>query len=267
MTKRVLVVDDDPWIRQLIRTMLSHSDYDCDEAENGKQGLAKALSYHPDLIISDILMDTMDGWTFIRQLRSRSEFNLVPVIFLTALDSEEDRIKGFHVGADDYLVKPFHHDEFQARIEKAFKSIDRMRDYVEKVAAYENPTLALKGSLKELGLSSLLTLFELEKKTGILILKTVEPSSEGRIFFRKGNILDAMVTGHETEQGAFAIYTMLQWSSGQFEFLAVDVDMKKKINESTTNLLMNGAQLIDERAEAERRKNEKKNAQKISAEK
>src|SRR5262245_16668449 len=104
---RILVVDDDAWILRMVTTVLEKRGYEIHIAGDGEDGLQKARTLGPDLIITDVMMPRMDGWALVKQLRAAPQLAFVPVIFLTALGSDEDRIRGFRLGADDYLPKPF----------------------------------------------------------------------------------------------------------------------------------------------------------------
>src|SRR5215213_6955783 len=99
---RILVIDDDAWILRMVTSVLEKRGYVVDTASDGEEGLNKAIASPPDLVICDVMMPRKDGWTVVKALRSRSEFAFVPVIFLSALGSDEDRIRGFRLGADDY---------------------------------------------------------------------------------------------------------------------------------------------------------------------
>ncbi|MCK5795647.1 MAG: response regulator [Deltaproteobacteria bacterium] len=252
MNKKILIVDDDPAIRHMVTTMLAHEAFSVEQAQNGQEGLEIARSWLPDLVISDILMDTMDGWTFVKTLRSDPRLALVPVIFLSALDSREDRIRGFRLGADDYLPKPFHIDELKARIDRTFSALRRMHEHAREFATHDNDNATLEGDLSQLGLSSLLTILDMERKSGVLVVRSHR--GQGRIFLRKGAVVAATLRGEASEEDAFAIYAMLAWTDGSFSFSAIDVDMDNRVNQSTTKLLMDGAQLLDERTEAARRR-------------
>ena len=121
---------------------------------------------------------------------------MVPVIFLTALNSDEDRILGFRLGADDYLAKPFRFEELDLRVDRVLRTIDRIHSRVEKDLAAADPEgLGLRGDLAHLGVSALLTILEMERKSGILVLKT---RKTGRVFLRDGRVLAAFVDGKET---------------------------------------------------------------------
>ena len=111
---RILVVDDEERIVNFLRSKLKASGYEVLTASNGLEGLEQAQAQEPDLIVLDLLMPKMDGLEMLKELRT---FSAVPVIILTAKGADADRIKGFQLGADDYLPKPFNPDELVARVE------------------------------------------------------------------------------------------------------------------------------------------------------
>lgn len=243
MGSRILIVDDNPWVRRMVGTMLERGGHTVETATNGQEGLDKAGVFSPDLIMTDVLMEQMDGWTFVRTLRSRTETSMIPVIFLTALDSEEDRIRGFRLGADDYLAKPFRFEELNLRVERTLRSVGRMRETADGLRQHENGQVSLRGDLGQLGVSALLTILEMERKSGILVLQS---ELTGRVFIRAGTVVAAFIEGAKAQGGAEAVYEMLSWSAGTFQFRALDVDMEDRIQSSTAHLLMEGARRIDE---------------------
>jgi DNA-binding response OmpR family regulator len=107
MPPRILVADDDAWILRMVTTVLKKRGYEVDTAPDGEQAYERALSNPPDLLITDVMMPNVDGWTLVKRMREHPVLRDVPVIFLTALSSDDDRIHGFRLGADDYLPKPF----------------------------------------------------------------------------------------------------------------------------------------------------------------
>jgi two-component system response regulator MprA len=111
---KVLIVDDEPAVRDALRRSLSFEGYGTELAEDGPEALEKTASYEPDLILLDVLMPRMDGLTVARRLRESGR--RVPILMLTARDTVGDRVTGLDAGADDYLVKPFELDELLARI-------------------------------------------------------------------------------------------------------------------------------------------------------
>ncbi|AMP09632.1 response regulator [Collimonas arenae] len=110
---RILLVEDEPKAGEYLRKGLSETGYVVDWVRNGADGLHCATSDDYDLIVLDVMLPGMDGWAVIRELRKN---HATPVLFLTARDEVEDRIKGLELGADDYLVKPFAFAELVARI-------------------------------------------------------------------------------------------------------------------------------------------------------
>jgi len=116
MPLTVLIADDDFGIRLSIGDYLEINGYSVITAENGKQALALVEEYQPHLIVSDINMPEMDGYEFVRRVRLRPAFRLLPVIFLTERISTEERIRGYQLGCDNYLSKPFELAELGAVI-------------------------------------------------------------------------------------------------------------------------------------------------------
>ena len=110
----ILVVDDEPAVRQALSSSLIFEGYRVGEASDGVEALEQAEKLRPDLIVLDVLMPRMDGLTACRRLRTQGE--RTPVLMLTARDMVGDRVTGLDAGADDYLVKPFELDELLARI-------------------------------------------------------------------------------------------------------------------------------------------------------
>lgn len=111
---RVLVVDDETPITELVTMALRYEGYQMEQAHSGREAIDKVSQFHPDLIILDIMMPDLDGYEVARRLRQENQ--QVPIIFLTAKDSTEDKVRGLGVGADDYVTKPFSLEELSARV-------------------------------------------------------------------------------------------------------------------------------------------------------
>ncbi|HEX3129127.1 MAG TPA: two-component regulator propeller domain-containing protein [Thermoanaerobaculia bacterium] len=125
----VLVVDDNADMRAYVRRHLE-PDYRVIEAADGVQGLERARSFLPDLVVSDVMMPGLDGNALFRSLREDPELDLVPVILLTAKASAENRIQGLRDGVDDYLVKPFDPRELKARVDNLLASRRRLLERI-----------------------------------------------------------------------------------------------------------------------------------------
>jgi two-component system OmpR family response regulator len=111
---RLLVVDDEPNIRELLSASLRYAGFDVATAADGQQALALADSFRPDLLVLDVMMPGLDGFGVVRRLRQSGRHT--PVLFLTARDAAEDKVSGLTLGGDDYVTKPFSLDEVLARI-------------------------------------------------------------------------------------------------------------------------------------------------------
>lgn len=113
MTNKILVVDDDAHIRELVKVFLKNEGFDVCEAADGIAALSRLETIKVDLVILDIMMPNMDGWQLCRELREHYD---LPVIMITVEGETSQKIKGFELGADDYLVKPFDPLELVARV-------------------------------------------------------------------------------------------------------------------------------------------------------
>ena len=116
--RKVLVVDDEESVRELIELYLTKEGFDVVLAKDGKEALRLNGEHHPDLIVLDLMLPGLDGWEVCKQIRSTSR---VPIIMLTARSEEVDRVVGLELGADDYVVKPFSPREMVARVKAVLR--------------------------------------------------------------------------------------------------------------------------------------------------
>ena len=123
---KLLVVDDEPNIRELLSTSLRFAGFEVIAAANGREALAAAEEHNPDLAVLDVMLPDMDGFTVTRRLRAAGRH--FPVLFLTARDDTEDKVTGLTVGGDDYVTKPFSLDEVVARIRAVLRRTQPMED-------------------------------------------------------------------------------------------------------------------------------------------
>lgn len=112
---RVLVIDDDPGLLTLLKLGLERDEFEVVTAQCGEEGLRRAYDTHPEAVILDIMMPTVDGWTVCRELRQVCDS---PIIMLTAKSGTNDVVRGFSIGANDYMVKPCKLEELKARLRK-----------------------------------------------------------------------------------------------------------------------------------------------------
>ena len=137
---KILVVEDDPAISNLIRTTLETQDYQYHTAKNGSGALLDAVSYNPDVVILDLGLPDMDGVDIIKKIRGWSS---MPIIVVSARTEDQDKVDALDAGADDYLTKPFSIDEFLARLRVALR-----RSQTEGGKAAEESSVYVNGELK-----------------------------------------------------------------------------------------------------------------------
>ncbi|MFM7573922.1 MAG: response regulator transcription factor [Snowella sp.] len=123
---RILVIDDDPTISELVSINLEMAGYDVNQAEDGIKGQALALQSPPDLIMLDLMLPKVDGFTVCQRLRRDARTADIPVLMLTALGQIQDKVEGFNAGADDYLTKPLDVEEMLLRVRALLRRTDRI---------------------------------------------------------------------------------------------------------------------------------------------
>jgi CheY-like chemotaxis protein len=200
------------------------------------EALALCLKEPPDVILSDVTMPRMDGWQLLRLLRARPQLQAVPVIFLTTLSGEEERLRGYQLGVDDYVAKPCRSVELRARV-------DRLTARARAAAKKEEKN-ALRGDLEQVSLPSLFTFLELERKTGRL---AVLADKTAYLWVREGRPLRMEIEDAEPYMTQLELMsTLLGWTAGQFDFLAEPVDGDDQLSQSFTQILLDHARFTDE---------------------
>lgn len=131
---KILVIDDEPTINELIKVNLELLGYEVIQALDGIKGFALAKQELPNLILLDVMMPQVDGFTVAQRIRQNETTRNIPILMLTALSQLNDKVKGFDIGVDDYLVKPFEMEELKVRIRALLK---RSKQLPESVATRE----------------------------------------------------------------------------------------------------------------------------------
>jgi DNA-binding response OmpR family regulator/HPt (histidine-containing phosphotransfer) domain-containing protein len=239
---RFLVVDDDPALLYMMSKMMKKWGYEIATAADGEEGLALARQNRFDLVILDLMMPRKDGWEVLRELRGFPGYEMTPVMFVTSMGSDKHRIKSLKLGADDYLIKPFHFKELKLRIDNILKRQEASASWRQSRGV---PGGSLHGTLDQMGLPSLLMSMEMEGKTGILNVENSETQERGYIFMNDGRIIRARLNrpGPKNEE---LIYYLLTWPTGRFELKSLDVQMPAEMNVPVTSLLLEGARRHDE---------------------
>jgi DNA-binding response OmpR family regulator len=138
--KKILVIDDEDINLEFFEVMLSKLGFEVEQAGDGEQGLAKARSFFPDLIILDTIMPKMSGWKLTKILKEDQKLKDIPIIMLSSLDDVKDKVAGFELGIDDYITKPFNFSEVLARI----KAVLRNRELIAQLMSRESRFLLVE---------------------------------------------------------------------------------------------------------------------------
>ena len=138
--KRLLLIDDDPNLILLVKDYLEFRGYEVVTAENGREALDVLEQDIPDMIICDVMMPEMDGYTFVNHVREDERTSWIPVLFLSAKGQSQDRVKGLNIGADVYMVKPFEPEELVAQVEASLKQSFRQQRQTLTNGSGDNPS-------------------------------------------------------------------------------------------------------------------------------
>ncbi|HTM20267.1 MAG TPA: response regulator [Kofleriaceae bacterium] len=238
VVSRILVVDDDAAARERTAELMRDAGHEVFVADNGVKALGMALQIQPDLVLSDVQMPVMDGWTLVRMLRARPSLLHVPVVFVTSLGSDEQRLQGYRLGVDDYIPKPFHEDELALRVQRV---LTRSRAYPRNVAGAK----ALRGSLAHVQLMTLLSFLEVERRSGILLL--VRPDAVATLYLRDGAVIRVDLP-EELDHllAADRVRCLLSWREGRFELADAMIHDEDTIGMSTSALLLEHAEGQDQ---------------------
>ncbi|HZE99040.1 MAG TPA: DUF4388 domain-containing protein [Planctomycetota bacterium] len=247
----LLVVSDEP-TRASISGALAGRGYRIQTHHDGELALKEAIATVPNVIILDVAAPHLDIANFVRTLRTNPACALVPVIFLGEAGPVEDMLQGFQLGSDDFLPKPVDAREVELRVAVA----NKLREKAESVLRprgidspdFSSPGImtAFRGTLDQIGLPSILSLVDMERKTGMLVL-VLEPSKEkARLYFYEGRVVRASYDKKDRPKNADLVYELLGRTEGKFEFRNMIVDSKDEIHNPTAMLLLEGARLIDE---------------------
>jgi DNA-binding response OmpR family regulator/Tfp pilus assembly protein PilZ len=232
---KVVAVDDDAFQLEHIAEVFRQRGDQVYTAADGFEGLALCLKQLPDVILCDVQMPRMDGWQFLRMVRARPSLAAAPVVFLTTLGNEADRLRGYQLGVDDYIAKPFVNEEVLARVDRLVNRLQRTtRPNIEKKT--------LRGDLMQVSLASVLSFLENEKMTGELL---IVGKSRARLLLSDGKLLRTEL--NEPVPLAERPYVVLGWKRGQFEFVPQDIEADPGDTPlSLTGLILEHARRSDE---------------------
>src|SRR5580698_9578805 len=201
--KRILVIDDEEWLREMIQLALRQKGYDVVEAENGAVGIDKARKILPDLVLCDINMEKVDGYLTLSSLRSEPSTAAIPFILMTGLADNAGMRHGMELGADDYLAKPFTTDALYAAVDARLKKAQTVRDEAERKLAHlrDNISLMMPHEMRT-PLNGILSNAELLAQSAST-LKTAEIAEIGQDIYKSSQRLERLIEN-------FLIYAQLE---------------------------------------------------------
>lgn len=147
-SKRLLLIDDDPNLILLVKDYLEFRGYEVVTAENGRDAIDILTRQQPDMIICDVMMPEMDGYSFVESIRQDNRTNWIPVMFLSAKGQSQDRVKGLTKGADVYMIKPFEPEELVAQVESSLKQAGRLMRHNVRPSLDENTRIQVPSSVE-----------------------------------------------------------------------------------------------------------------------
>ena len=203
-----LVVDDSEISRELVSRSLTDAGHNVTMAENGLEALGRAMRQPPDIVLTDVNMPLMDGWQLLRLLRASEKTKHVPIVFLTSLATERDRINGYRRGVDDYIAKPFVGAELVARVVRIV-----LRSRWE--GAVHGGDTTMSGDLRQVTLHSLLAFAEAERRSVLITVQT--PKTTARISMRSGLVSSVHWPDASAPESLLErLLVVLDWPDGRF---------------------------------------------------
>jgi CheY-like chemotaxis protein len=230
---RIVLAEPSGPLLERIRGALEQSGFGVEGFADGAEAYAACVRQRPDLVVTACDMDGMDGWTMLRSLASNPRLVDVPVVFTSDDPSDMTRLQAYRLGVRDYITKPFIEEELVIRIHRLIASQPR--------GAAE--TAMLRGNLAEIAVATLLSLFEFERKSGILVL--LRDAEAARVFVAAGRVVKVEL-GPPDMAPRDRLLELLDWQSGSFEFTACEVVGVDEIGMGTQQLLLEHARLRDE---------------------
>src|SRR5437588_10089172 len=201
--KKILVIDDEEWLREMVQLALGQKGYSVIEAENGSAGIEKAQRELPDLVLCDVNMDKVDGYRTLSSLRNEPATAAIPFILMTGLADNAGMRQGMELGADDYLPKPFTIDALYAAVEARLKKAHAVRQEAERKLAdlRDNLSLMLPHELRT-PLNGILAYGEI-LSADAATLPPAEIAEMGQVIVQSGKRLERLIEN-------FLIYSQIE---------------------------------------------------------
>ncbi len=235
LTKRILLVVPLRKEREDLAKHLDRAGYLLIQVEDGALAINKAIVDPPDMVITQAAMPMVDGFKLCQLLRTNPVTRHIPFIFITDKETNPKKLGQFIRPDDDFILKPFKVEELLGRVHNLFYRMDKVQEVSQEADR------SVGGTLTEIALVDLLQIFKMNRKNGVLTLKA--DGMTGQIMIRDGVLINARLGKVVGEK---AIYRLISWPHGTFEFKPALTDAEVRIHRSAENLIMEGLRQLDE---------------------
>jgi two-component system OmpR family response regulator len=245
----VLIIEQDEWESTLLAKFLGEAGYEVHIATEARAGFEMVRSLQPDCILCDVTLPDIDGFWVARRVRTEpTQVATAPFLFLTNAEDTESRLQGLSVGADIYLTRPFHDEEVVAQVGALIEMANRLRKQHESFTSegpISSPGAAFSGDIAQMSVATVLTLLELERRSGQLKVR----SDSGRIALLElehGGLAAASLDELVLEPTPVLRET-LRWKKGSFSFRSAEVaTLNAPARQTIGGLLIEAMRLEDE---------------------
>jgi two-component system OmpR family response regulator len=242
---RVLIIEDDEWESTLLKSVLVEAGYAVEIAATARDGFARAKAWLPACIVCDVVLPDIDGLWVARMVRlDVSPLSSTPFLFLTSDEDKDARLQGFKVGADMFLKKPYRVEEAVAQVVALVSMANRMKDRVSFGPASSESAPALRGDLGQIDLSTVLTLLEMERRTGFLKVRT--DGGETVTFELQEGALERATLDDVIAEPTLMLRKVFSWKEGRFWFRAAPIVRGTTPASAIGPLLLEAMRLMDE---------------------
>lgn len=245
---RVLIVESDEWVTTLLQRFLSDSSYETDTASTAREGFDRAVATKPDLLLVDVSLPDIDGYWVTRRVRAEAgRLATTPVILISQRGDSYARLEGLTLGADVFLSAPFRHEEVIAQVDALMGMARRLRtksDSMHADSTLGGPHVALHGDVAQISIPTLLTMLELERRTGAVQVRGPDGAS-ATIELADGGVVEARLGG-KSRPAVGVFRDLVTWTTGTYVFdpqAAIDGNRPKT---PTSVLLLEATRLNDE---------------------
>ncbi len=230
---RVMIADPSPPLLHRLTTAMDGKGFVLETFTTGSDVYAACAERPPDAIVADAALPGVDGWTLVKMITSRPRLAAVPIILMSDDASDMTRLQAYRLGVFDFLHKPFTEEELVLRLRRLAASEPREADRV-----------MLRGNLMEISVATLLSMFEFERKSGILVV--LSNAAVARLFVANGRVVKIEHGADVERPPRQQVMDVLDWIGGNFEFTACEVVGGDDIGLPTSSLLLEHARLRDE---------------------